>query len=109
MTDEQRSPAARARAETALVRLLHEMGEQAPFLVVLGGLPTRASQWDGRAICRLKPPKSPTNSQTQAITAGAQDALGFYGVAIRHLVPGAFARRLSSVTRVRSVVSASAT
>jgi len=38
MTDEQRSPAARARAETALVRLLHEMGEEAPFLVVLGGL-----------------------------------------------------------------------
>jgi hypothetical protein len=38
MTDEQRSPAARARAETALVRLLHEMGDEAPFLVVLGGL-----------------------------------------------------------------------
>jgi hypothetical protein len=39
MTDEQRSPAARARAETALVRLLHEIGEEeAPFIVVLGGL-----------------------------------------------------------------------
>ena len=38
MTEEQRSPAARARAETALVRLLHEMGDEAPFLVVLGGL-----------------------------------------------------------------------
>jgi hypothetical protein len=38
MTDVQRSPAARARAETALVRLVHEMGDEAPFLVVLGGL-----------------------------------------------------------------------
>jgi hypothetical protein len=38
MIDQQRSPAARARAETALVRLLHEMGDEAPFLVVLGGL-----------------------------------------------------------------------
>jgi hypothetical protein len=38
VSEEERSPAARARAETALVRLLHEMGEEAPFLVVLGGL-----------------------------------------------------------------------
>jgi hypothetical protein len=38
MTDEQRSPAARARAETALVRLLREIGDEAPFRVVLGGL-----------------------------------------------------------------------
>lgn len=38
MRKEERSPEARARAESALVRLLHEMGEGAPFLVVLGGL-----------------------------------------------------------------------
>ncbi len=38
MTEEERSPEARARAESALVRLLHEIGDEAPFLVVLGGL-----------------------------------------------------------------------
>ncbi|MFI4992843.1 MAG: hypothetical protein ACHQCH_04400 [Solirubrobacterales bacterium] len=38
MREEERSPAARARAESALVRLLHEIGDEAPFLVVLGGL-----------------------------------------------------------------------
>jgi hypothetical protein len=36
--EEERSPEARARAESALVRLLHEIGDEAPFLVVLGGL-----------------------------------------------------------------------
>jgi hypothetical protein len=36
--DEPRSPQARARAELALVRLLHELGDHDPFLVVLGGL-----------------------------------------------------------------------
>jgi hypothetical protein len=38
VTEEERSPEARARAESALVRLLHEIGDEAPFLVVLGGL-----------------------------------------------------------------------
>ena len=38
MREEERSPEARARAESALVRLLHEIGDEAPFLVVLGGL-----------------------------------------------------------------------
>lgn len=35
---EDRTRATRARAERALVRLLHELGEPEPFLVVLGGL-----------------------------------------------------------------------
>ena len=36
--DEQRSRETRARAETALVRLLHALGDEDVFLVVLGGL-----------------------------------------------------------------------
>lgn len=36
--DEQRSRETRARAELALVRLLHALGEKDVFLVVLGGL-----------------------------------------------------------------------
>ncbi len=36
--DEQRSRSTRARAELALVRLLHALGDEAVFLVVLGGL-----------------------------------------------------------------------
>ncbi len=36
--DEPRSAQARARAELALVRFLHELGDHDPFLVVLGGL-----------------------------------------------------------------------
>ncbi|HZK16174.1 MAG TPA: hypothetical protein VFC52_06270 [Solirubrobacterales bacterium] len=36
--DEQRSRETRARAETALVRLLHALGGEDVFLVVLGGL-----------------------------------------------------------------------
>lgn len=36
--DEPRSPQARARAELALVRLLHELRDDDPFLIVLGGL-----------------------------------------------------------------------
>ncbi len=36
--DEQRSRETRARAETALVRLLYELGDEDVFLVVLGGL-----------------------------------------------------------------------
>lgn len=36
--DEQRSREARARAELALLRLLHELGDEDVFLVVLGGL-----------------------------------------------------------------------
>jgi len=36
--DEQRSRETRARAETALVRLLHALGDDDVFLVVLGGL-----------------------------------------------------------------------
>lgn len=36
--DERRSPEARARAELALVRLLHELKDDSPFIVVLGGL-----------------------------------------------------------------------
>ena len=38
MTDEERSRETRARAETALVRLLHELRDDEPFLIVLGGL-----------------------------------------------------------------------
>jgi hypothetical protein len=34
----ERSPAARERAELALVRLLWELRDEDPFLVVLGGL-----------------------------------------------------------------------
>jgi len=36
--DERRSRETRARAELALVRLLHELRDDAVFLVVLGGL-----------------------------------------------------------------------
>jgi hypothetical protein len=36
--DEERSPEARQRAETALVRLLHGLGDDAPSITVLGGL-----------------------------------------------------------------------
>lgn len=36
--DEQRSRETRARAELALVRLLHALGDEDIFLVVLGGL-----------------------------------------------------------------------
>lgn len=36
--DEQRSRASRARAELALVRLVHELRDESVFLVVLGGL-----------------------------------------------------------------------
>jgi hypothetical protein len=36
--DEQRSRETRARAELALVRLLHALGDEDVFLVVLGGL-----------------------------------------------------------------------
>lgn len=36
--DEERSPEARQRAETALVRLLHGLGQDAPSITVLGGL-----------------------------------------------------------------------
>lgn len=73
MTDEQRSPAARARAETALVRLLHEMGDEAPFLVVLGGLvpavlardttgviPEHPQDRFARGNCRRRPPRVPS-------------------------------------------------
>ncbi len=38
MTGEERSATARARAEKALVRLAHELGEEAHALIVLGGL-----------------------------------------------------------------------
>lgn len=38
MTREERSRATRALAETGLVRLLHELREEEPFLIVLGGL-----------------------------------------------------------------------
>lgn len=38
MTEEQRSAEARARAERALVRLLHQLRDEKPFLIVLGGL-----------------------------------------------------------------------
>lgn len=38
MINEQRSAEARARAETALVRLIHELRDEDPFLIVLGGL-----------------------------------------------------------------------
>lgn len=38
MTEEERSAEGRARAETALVRLLHELGDDGPVLIVLGGL-----------------------------------------------------------------------
>lgn len=38
LMDEQRSRETRARAETALVRLLHALGDDDVFLVVLGGL-----------------------------------------------------------------------
>jgi hypothetical protein len=38
LSDEPRSAETRARAESALVRLLHELGDDEPFLVVLGGL-----------------------------------------------------------------------
>lgn len=38
MSEEERSRETRARAETALVRLLYELREDDPFLVVLGGL-----------------------------------------------------------------------
>lgn len=38
MTEEQRSAETRARAERALVLLLNELGEDQPFIVVLGGL-----------------------------------------------------------------------
>lgn len=36
--NEQRTPEARSRAERALVQLLHELRDEEPFLVVLGGL-----------------------------------------------------------------------
>jgi hypothetical protein len=36
--DERRSRETRARAELALVRLVHELGDDDVFLVVLGGL-----------------------------------------------------------------------
>jgi hypothetical protein len=46
--DEPRSRATRARAELALVRLLHELREETVFLVVLGGLvPEVLSRDDG--------------------------------------------------------------
>jgi hypothetical protein len=38
MSEEERSRETRARAETALVRLLHELRDDEPFLIVLGGL-----------------------------------------------------------------------
>ncbi len=38
MTGEERSRATRARAETALVRLVHALGDTAPAPIVLGGL-----------------------------------------------------------------------
>lgn len=38
MADFPRSPQARDRAEQALVWLLHELGDEQPFIVVLGGL-----------------------------------------------------------------------
>lgn len=38
MREVQRTPEARRRAERALVQLLHELREEEPFLVVLGGL-----------------------------------------------------------------------
>ncbi len=50
MTEEERSPEARARAESALVRLLHEIGDEAPFLVVLGGLVPAVLARDTRGV-----------------------------------------------------------
>lgn len=48
--DERRSPEARARAELALVRLLHELKDDTPFIVVLGGLvPEVLARDDGLA------------------------------------------------------------
>jgi len=38
VTEEQRPSESRARTETALVRLLHELGDDGPVLIVLGGL-----------------------------------------------------------------------
>lgn len=45
--DEQRSRETRARAELALVRLLHALGDEDIFLVVLGGLVPEALTSDG--------------------------------------------------------------
>jgi hypothetical protein len=47
VTEEQRSAETRARAETALVRLLHELRDDEPFLVVLGGLVPAELRADG--------------------------------------------------------------
>lgn len=50
MSEQERSPQARTRAESALVRLLHEIGDEAPFLVVLGGLVPAVLARDGVGI-----------------------------------------------------------
>ncbi|MEX1142692.1 MAG: hypothetical protein WD993_09690 [Thermoleophilaceae bacterium] len=51
--DERRSPQARARAELALVRLLYELGDDDPFLVVLGGLVPEVLAADDKAVDHL--------------------------------------------------------
>ena len=51
MNELPRSPLARGRAERALVWLLHELRDEDPFLVVLGGLvPEVLTQGDGATI-----------------------------------------------------------
>ena len=47
---EERTRQTRARAELALVRLVHELGDDAPFLVVLGGLVPDVLTGGGEAV-----------------------------------------------------------
>lgn len=62
--DEQRSPAARKLSELALVRLLHELGPEQPFLVVLGGLVPELLARDGAS-----PPSAQPSSRSASATA----------------------------------------
>lgn len=81
MTEEERTPATRARAETALVRLCHELGDDTARLIVLGGLVRRRS----RGIPTQSPPSTsapPTWTSTLHELEQRATALGMDLIAV---------------------------
>jgi hypothetical protein len=73
VTDEQRSRETRARAETALVRLLHELRDDEPFLENRDIFPANrpVSRTTSRAHDRTMTASVPPVSRTWAIECGS--------------------------------------
>ena len=66
--DERRSRETRARAELALVRLLHALGGEDVFLVVLGGLVPRSCRWRGFSCRSTSAPPMSMFSSSPTLT-----------------------------------------